>query len=106
MESGVPMPSASRVFIIGVAIKKIRDDLQHRLEKADFVIGITSKEAKSLVFQGLLSFLLITEDAMLVLHLADLLPGISGRGHMRQRIMGGLSWDERDGIQVERLGVV
>ena len=48
----------SRVFIVGVAIEKIHNDLQHRLEKAYFFAWFTTEIAKSLCFHRILSLLL------------------------------------------------
>jgi hypothetical protein len=44
----------SGIFVVGVAIKEIRDDLQHGLEEAYFVASLASEEAEVLSLQGLL----------------------------------------------------
>jgi type II secretory pathway predicted ATPase ExeA len=52
----------SRIHVVGVTIEEIRDNLQHRFEKAYFITGFASEEAKTLSFQ---SILLLLAEAVL-----------------------------------------
>ena len=48
----------SWIVIIGVAVEKIHDDLQHRFKKAYFFAWYTAKVANPLTLQCLMSLLL------------------------------------------------
>jgi hypothetical protein len=52
---------ASRILVIRAPVKKIRDDLQHWLEKAYFVTGLSTKDAKAVHLHNTLPLLLKPE---------------------------------------------
>lgn len=56
---------ASRVFKVGVAVKEIRDNLEHRLEETVVVPCFTSEKSDALGFQRTLSLLLVLDAAIL-----------------------------------------
>lgn len=60
MLPGTELP-ASRILVVGAAVKKIRDDLQHWLEKAYFVTRHSTKDAKAVHLHSALPLLLKSE---------------------------------------------
>jgi hypothetical protein len=55
---------ASRVFVVGVSIEEIRDDLQHWLKEACFVARLAAKVEESLYLHCLLPLLLKSKPGL------------------------------------------
>ena len=55
---------ASCIIVIGVAIEKIHNDLQHRFKKAYFFAWYATKVANPLALQRLLSLLLVLKSIL------------------------------------------
>lgn len=55
---------ASRVLVVGAAVKEIRDHLQHRLEKAYFVAWHSTEDAKAVHLHSALPLLLNSEAVL------------------------------------------
>ena len=75
---------ASRIFIVGHTVKEIRNNLEHGLEKADFIADLSTEEPQALSLFDPLS-LLFASKAVLP-RCIRLMPVIRRRIRERKRL--------------------
>lgn len=101
--------AASGIFVVGHTVKKVGDDLEHRLEEADLIASLPAEEAQTMSLQGALTLLLVSETVLPRRIL--LMPVIRRRIRNGKMSMGGLkkgmaARKGRNGIDRKGPGVV